>query len=71
LPAPPNNPQVGMMNMRGVMPALMKAPVVNIGSGSIVYDKTEVPSAKRDTVVKKDMPVDAIAQEIVDWIKGN
>lgn len=70
LPEPPNNPQVGMMNMRGVMPALMKAPVVNIGSGTIAYEKTEVPSSKRDTVVKKDMPVDAIAQEIVEWIKG-
>jgi electron transfer flavoprotein beta subunit len=48
----------------------MKAPVVNIGSGTIAYEKTEVPSSKRDTVVKKDMPVDAIAQEIVEWIKG-
>lgn len=70
LPEPPNNPQVGMMNMRGVMPALMKAPVANVGVGGISYVKTEVPSAKRDTVVKKDLPVEAIAQEIVEWMKG-
>ena len=70
LPEPPNNPQTGMMNMRGVMPALMKAPVANVGVGGIAYEKTEVPSAKRATVIKKDMPADDIAREIVEWIKG-
>ena len=70
LPEPPNNPQTGMMNMRGIMPALMKAPVASVGTGGIAYEKTEVPSAKRATVVKKDMAVDDIAKEIVEWIKG-
>jgi electron transfer flavoprotein beta subunit len=56
--------------MRAVMPALMKAPVANIGVGGIAYEKTEVPSAKRDTVVKKNMSVDDIAKEIVDWIRA-
>ncbi len=70
LPEPPNNPQVGMMNMRGLMPALMKAATATVGVGGIAYEKVEVPRAKRDTVIKKDMPVDAIAQEIVDWIKA-
>lgn len=70
LPEPPNNPQTGMMNMRGVMPALAKAPAANVGSGSIAYSKTEVPSAKRDTVVKKDMSADDIAAEIVAWLKA-
>ena len=70
LPEPPNNPQTGMMNMRGIMPALMKAPVANVGTGGIAYEKTEVPSAKRATVVKKDMSTDDIAKEIVEWIKG-
>ena len=69
LPEPPNNPQTGMMNMRGVMPALMKAPAANVGTGSIAYAKAEVPAAKRDTVVKKDMTADVIAAEIVEWIK--
>ena len=51
LPEPPNNPQIGMMNMRGVMPALMKAPVANVGVGGISYVSAEVPAVKRDTVV--------------------
>ncbi len=70
LPEPPNNPQTGMMNMRGIMPALMKAPAVDIGTGGISYVSVEVPAARRDTVVKKDMSVDAIAAEIVEWMKG-
>ena len=70
LPEPPNNPQTGMMNMRGVMPALMKAPVANVGTGGIAWEKAEVPASKRDTVVKKDMSVEDIAKEIVEWIKS-
>ena len=70
LPEPPNNPQVGMMNMRGVMPALMKAPMANVGVGDIVWEKTEVPVSKRNTVVKKDMSVEDIAREIVEWVKS-
>ena len=70
LPEPPNNPQTGMMNMRGVMPALMKAPVANVGTGGIAWEKAEVPASKRETVVKKDMSVEDIAKEIVEWIKA-
>ncbi len=70
LPEPPNNPQTGMMNMRGVMPALMQAPMANVGAGGIEWVKAEVPASKRDTEVKKDMAVDDIAKEIVEWIKA-
>jgi electron transfer flavoprotein beta subunit len=70
LPEPPNNPQTGMMNMRGIMPALMKAPVANVGTGGIAWQKAEVPASKRETVVKKDMSVEDIAQEIVEWVKA-
>ncbi|MBO5941198.1 MAG: electron transfer flavoprotein subunit beta [Kiritimatiellae bacterium] len=70
LPEPPNNPQTGMMNMRGIMPALMKAAAANVGSGSIAWSKAEVPAAKRETVVKKDMSVEDIAKEIVEWVKA-
>jgi len=69
LPEPPNNPQVGMQNMRGVMPALMKAAVANVGAGGVSWGDVEVPAAKRDTIVKKDMSADAIADEIVEWIR--
>lgn len=70
LSEPPNNPQTGMMNMRGIMPALMKAAAANVGSGSIAWRKAEVPAVKRDTVVKKDMSVEDIAKEIVEWVKA-
>lgn len=70
LPEPPNNPQVGMMNMRGVMPALMKAVAADVGAGGIEWIKAETPASKRDTVVKKDMSADDIAKEITEWIKS-
>ncbi len=70
LPEPPNNPQIGMMNMRSIMPALMKAQTAAITTGGISYEKAETPAAKRATVVKKDMSADAIAHEIVEWIKS-
>ena len=41
-----------------------------LGTGGISYVSAEVPASKRDTVVKKDMTVDAIAAEIVEWMKG-
>ena len=70
LPEPPNNPQVGMLNMRGVMPALQKAKAVAINAGGIAYEKAEIPAQKRDTRIVKDMPADDIAKEIVEWLKA-
>lgn len=68
LPEPPNNPQVGMANMRSVMPALQKAKPTPSGVGEIVYEKTEIPAQKRQTRLVKDASVDEIAREIVEWI---
>jgi len=68
LPEPPNNPQVGMANMRGVMPALQKAKPAAVGVGGIAYDKTEIPAQKRATRIVKDVSADEIAREIVEWI---
>lgn len=70
LPEPPNNPQVGMVNMRGVMPALQKARPTQVGTGGIAFEKAEVPAQKRDTRIVKDVSADEIAAEIVEWIKG-
>ena len=71
LPEPPNNPQIGMMNMRTVMPALQKAVPAAIGTGGISYQGVELPSQRRETRIVKDMAVDDIAAEIVAWIKGS
>lgn len=70
LPEPPNNPMVGMQNMRTLMPALAKAQTAAVGTGGIQYVEVSVPSAKRDTKVVKDMPAGDIAREIVEWIKA-
>jgi len=70
LPEPPNNPQVGMMNMRTIMPALQKAQPAPVGAEGVTFYKVELPQQKRDTRIVKDMPVEEIAREIVDWIKG-
>ncbi len=70
LPEPPNNPQIGMVNMRTVMPALQKAQPAPVGAEGVSYASVELPSQRRETRVVKDMPVEEIAQEIVAWIKG-
>jgi len=70
LPEPPNNPQVGMMNMRTVMPALQKAQAADVGIGGLQYAAVELPQQRRETRVVKDTPADEIAQEIVDWLKA-
>ena len=69
LPEPPNNPQVGMMNMRTVMPALQKAPAATVGIGGLQYAAVELPKQRRQTRVVKDTPAEEIARDIVDWIK--
>jgi electron transfer flavoprotein beta subunit len=70
LPEPPNNPQIGMANMRFVMPALQKARPVPVGIGGISYEKTEIPAQKRNTRIVKDVSADEIAAEIIEWIKN-
>lgn len=70
LPEPPNNPQVGMANMRTIMPALQKAQAASITTGGLQFSSVEVPKQKRETRIVKDMPTDQIAQEIVDWIRA-
>ena len=70
LPEPPNNPQVGMANVRGIMPALQKARPAPAGAAEIEYRKAAVPRQQRQTRIVKDTPADEIAREIVAWIKG-
>jgi electron transfer flavoprotein beta subunit len=68
LPEPKNNPQVGMANMRLVMPALQKATPAPVGTGGIAYESVAVPKVQRETRIVKDMSPDDIAREIVAWI---
>lgn len=68
LPEPRNNPQIGMANMRTVMPALQKATPTAISEGGPKYLSVSLPSQQRQTRVVKDMAPEAIAQELAEWI---
>ena len=70
LPEPKNNPQVGMANMRTVMPALQKAKPIAAGTGGPVFASVALPKQLRETRVVKDAPVDDIARELADWIRS-
>jgi electron transfer flavoprotein beta subunit len=69
LPEPKNNPQVGMANMRGVMPALQKAGPVKISAEGVRFVRVAMPKQQRDTRIVKDLPADEIAREIVEWLR--
>jgi len=69
-PEPPNNPQLGMANMRLIMPALQKARPAAIDAGVIDYLTVSLPAQKRDTRVVRDAPIEDIAREIADWINS-
>ncbi|MBE2213616.1 MAG: electron transfer flavoprotein subunit beta [Opitutaceae bacterium] len=71
LPEPPNNPQVGMANMRTLMPALQKAKPAKVTNTGLAYASVALPKQRRETRIVKDMPADEIAQEIVAWIRAD
>ncbi len=68
LPEPKNNPQVGMANMRTVMPALQKAAAAPVTTGGVEYVQVALPKVTRETRIVKDVSPDEIAKEIVEWI---
>jgi electron transfer flavoprotein beta subunit len=68
LPEPRNNPQVGMANMKGIMPALQKAKPAKVGTGDLQYAAVALPKQQRQTRLVKDVPADEIARDLVEWI---
>jgi electron transfer flavoprotein beta subunit len=68
LPEPRNNPQVGMVNMRTVMPALQRAKAAAPAQTSLRYQSVKPPQQQRQTRIVKDLNADAVAREIVEWI---
>ncbi len=70
LPEPKNNPQVGMANMRGVMPALQKAKPAKVGAGGVTFVSVAAPKQQRETKIVKDMAPEQIADEIVAWLRS-
>jgi electron transfer flavoprotein beta subunit len=69
LPEPRNNPQVGMANMKFIMPALQRAKATAVAADGLRFASVSVPKLQRQTRIVKDMPAEEIAREIVAWIK--
>jgi electron transfer flavoprotein beta subunit len=68
LAEPRNNPQVGMGNMRSIMPALQKAKSTTLAANGLRYVSASLPKQQRVTRVEKDLTPDQIAAELVEWI---
>ncbi len=68
LPEPRNNPQVGMANMRTVMPALQKAKPASLAQDGLRYLSVAPPKQQRQTRIVKDRTPDEIATELLEWI---
>jgi len=68
LPEPRNNPQIGMSNMRTIMPALGKAKKATLDANSLRYVSVALPKQQRTTRVEKEMTPDEIAHELIEWI---
>ena len=68
LPEPRNNPQIGMANMRAIMPALQRAKATPIPNTGLSFQSVNLPKQQRETRIVKDMPAEEIAREIVAWM---
>jgi electron transfer flavoprotein beta subunit len=71
LPEPPNNPMIGMANMRNLMPALQRAKAVRLAGAGLVFEGVSVPSQRRDTRIVKDLSPEEVAAELAAWIRGD
>jgi len=68
LPEPRNNPQVGMTNMRTIMPALQRAKATKLALDGLRYLSVTPPKQLRQTRVVKDLPAEEVAQQLFEWI---
>ncbi len=68
LPEPKNNPQVGMANMRTIMPALQKAKPGALPHDAVRYLSVTAPKQQRQTRIVKDRPPEEIAAGLFEWI---
>jgi electron transfer flavoprotein beta subunit len=68
LAEPRNNPQIGMANMRGIMPALQKAKATPIPNTGLCFESVALPKQQRETRVVKNLPAAEIARELAAWI---
>jgi electron transfer flavoprotein beta subunit len=52
------------------MPALQRARPLPAPKDGPVFSRVALPAQRRQTRLVKDTPIDAIAREIVEWIRG-
>jgi len=69
LPEPKNNPQVGMVNMRTIMPALQKAKPGVLPANVVRYLSATPPKQQRQTRIVKDQSPEQIAAELLAWME--
>jgi electron transfer flavoprotein beta subunit len=69
LAEPRNNPQVGMANMRGILPALQKARRADLAANGLRYLSVSLPKTQRTTRVARNMVPKAIADELLAWMR--
>ncbi|MGA2272018.1 MAG: electron transfer flavoprotein subunit beta [Bryobacteraceae bacterium] len=69
LPEPRNNPQVGMANMKTVMPALQRAKAAAAADPRLSFVSVSLPKQQRETRIEKNMTPEEIAREIAAWIR--
>jgi electron transfer flavoprotein beta subunit len=69
LPEPKNNPQIGMANMRAIMPALQKVKLVALRQDGLHYVTVTPPKQQRQTRIVKDQSPEKIAAELLAWIE--
>jgi len=68
LPEPRNNPQLGMANMRLILPALQRSKPAPMPGTGLCFASVSLPKQQRDTRIVKNAAVEEIAREIVAWI---
>ena len=69
LAEPRNNPQVGMANMKTIMPALMRSKAAPAVDSGLSFVSVTLPKQQRETRIEKNMTPEEIAREIAAWIK--
>jgi electron transfer flavoprotein beta subunit len=69
LPEPKNNPQIGMANMRIIMPQLQKAKPLKLTSVDLKFASVTLPKQLRETKLVRNSTPDEIARELVEWIR--
>jgi len=72
LPEPRNNPQIGMANMRAIMPALQRAKATPIPNTGLSFHSVNLPKQQRETRIVKDMPAERLpAKSSPGWRRSN